>query len=65
MIHARTPGCHPCFRRHGCMDDLTAEQALIHKATWIIDVLGLFVDIYPRVFVQSGTGKRPVDWCRN
>ena len=45
IIHARTPGCHPYFRRHGCMDDLTTELALIHKATWIIDVLGLFVDM--------------------
>ena len=32
--------------------------------TWVIDVPGLFLTCYAWVFVQPGTGRRPVDWCR-
>ena len=48
--------------RHGCMDDLTTESSTDSQATWVVDVLGLCC---PRVFVQPGTGIRPVDRCRN
>ena len=35
------------------------------QAKWVIDVPGLFLTGYPWVFVQPGTGRRVVDWCRN
>ena len=28
---------------HGCMDDLTTELSFNWQATWVIDVLGLFL----------------------
>ena len=34
-------------------------------ATWVIDVLCLFLTHYPWVFLQQGTGSCAVDWCRN
>ena len=50
---------------HGCMDDLTNECSFDPQATWVIDVLGLFLTCYLWVFEQPGTDRRPVDWCRN
>ena len=50
------------------MDDsdyLTTERSFDSQATWVIDVIGIFLTGYPRVFVQQGTGRRPVDLCRN
>ena len=35
------------------------------QSEWYIDELGLLFICYPWVFVQPGTGRRPVDCCRN
>ena len=56
--HARL---QPNFPSHGCIDDLTTDL----QAMWVSDVLGIFFTCYPYVFVQPGTGRRLVDWCRN
>ena len=61
MIHDRTPDCHPKFPEHGCMDDFTTESSVGVQATWVIIV----VTFYPWVFLQTCTGRRPVDCCRN
>ena len=50
------------FPGHGSIDDLTTERSFNSQATWVIDVLGLFLTCYPWVFVETGTGGRPVDW---
>ena len=60
--HARLP---PNFTRHRCIDDLTTERYFESQATWVINVLGLFLTYCTWVLVQPGTGRRPVDWCRN
>ena len=62
IIHDHTPVCHPVFwawmgwwaYNWTCFD----LQAL----TWVIDVFGLLLTW---VFVQKGTGRSMVDWCRN
>ena len=49
-IHNRTPHNATQFTGHRCMHDLTTKVALIHKATWVIDVLGLICfDMLPLV----------------
>ena len=45
------------------MDDLTNGRGVDSGATCVVNDLGLFFD--KCVFVQPGTGRRPVDWCRN
>ena len=54
------------FAGHGRMDGLATERSFDKQTTWVIDVLGLLLlTCYPWVFVEPGTGRRPVDWCRN
>ena len=53
------------FSGQRCMDDLEIERSFDLQAKWAIDVLGFFLTCYPWVSVQPGTGRRPVDWCRN
>ena len=33
------------FSRHGCMDDLTTERTFDSRVTWVVDVLGLLLDM--------------------
>ena len=48
------------------IDDITTEGGFGLQVTWAIDVLGLFsLTLCPWVFVLPGTGRCPVDWCRN
>ena len=49
------------------MDDLTNERSFDLQATQVIHLLGLFIFLafYSLVFLQPGTGRCPVDWCRN
>ena len=53
------------FPVHKCMDDLPIERDSDSQATRVIDVPGLFFTFYPWMFVQPGTGRRVVDWCKN
>ena len=54
------------FPGHECMDDLTTEGSFDAQAKWVIGVFGVFsFACYSRVFVKPGTGKRPVDSCRD
>ena len=54
------------FPGNGCMDDLTNERSFESQATWVIAIFCfMFWICYPWVFVQLGTGRHPVDWCRN
>ena len=53
------------FPWHRCINDLTIERFFDSQATWVVHVLGLFLKRYPLVFVQPGTGRRPVDRYRN
>ena len=56
-LHNRTPDSHPVSwaRMHGWP----------HNWMWVFNVLGLFFWNFLWVFVQPGTGRCPVDWCRN
>ena len=47
IIHNRTPDCHPVS--WAWSDDLIIECIFILQATWVIDVIGLFVDMLPMV----------------
>ena len=47
------------------MDELTTEHSFDLQETLAIDVLGLLLTCYPWLFVQPGSGRRPVDRCRN
>ena len=47
------------------MDDLITKRIFDSQDTWAIDVFGLLLTRYPLVFVQPGTARRSVDWCRN
>ena len=38
------------------MDDITTEHSFDSQAKCVIDVLGLFLGRYPRVFLQRGSG---------
>ena len=49
-IATRLPG-------HGYMDDVITERSFDSQA----DVFGLFCGMLSMVFVQPGTGRRPVD----
>ena len=63
IIHDRTSVTQ--FPGHGCMDDLKTGGSFESQAAWVIDELGLFfLTRHPWVFVQPGTGRRPVAWCR-
>ena len=54
------------FPGHGCIDDYPTGRSFDSQATWAIDVLCLlFITCYPCVFVQPGTGRRSINWCRN
>ena len=64
IMHDLTPDCHP-FPGHGCVDDLITVRSFDLQATWVIDVLGFFLTCYPWLFAQPGTGRRPVERCRN
>ena len=44
IIQDRTPICHP-FSGHGRMYDLTTARNTDSHATWVIGVLGLFLDM--------------------
>ena len=44
---------------------LTTDDSFDSQAAWVNDVRGLFLTWYTWEFVQPGTGRRPVDWCRN
>ena len=65
MIH----DAHPIatqFLGHGCMDDLKAERSFGSHDRCVIIMLSLyFLTCYQWVFLQPGTGRCPVDWCRN
>ena len=51
---------------HGCMDYLKIERRCYQIATLrSLMCLGYFLTCYPWGFIQPGTGRRPVDWCRN
>ena len=68
MKHDRTPNCHlgswVCMRPH--VPDLSTERSIYLQATWVINVLGLcFFTWYPWLYIKPGTGRCPVDWCRN
>ena len=55
------------FPGHGCMDDLINERCFDSKATWFINVFGLFycfLTFCSWVCFQSATGRRPVDCGR-
>ena len=54
------------FLWHGCMGDLATGGNFDLEASWVIAMLGFFsLTCYRWLFVQPGTGRRPVDWCRN
>ena len=54
------------FPGHGCMDDLTTEHSFDLQDMWDNVVLGLFLlTCHPWVIVQPGTGRRPINWCRD
>ena len=44
---------------------LKLNRALICKLCGSFMCLDYFLTCYPCVVVQLGTGRRPVDWCRN
>ena len=51
------------FPGHGCMNDLNV--ALIRKLRGYWGNWFVFLMCYPWVFIQPGTGRRPVDWSEN
>ena len=62
-LHTRLP---PSFLgMDACIDDIATEHSFDSKATWVIDVFGLFfVTCYPLVIVQPDTDRRQVDCYR-
>ena len=46
-------------------NEYTDSVALICKQFGSLMRLAKFLTCYPCKFVQPGTGRRPVDWCRN
>ena len=44
---------------------MTSQLSVAFATWWVIDVLAYFITCYLWVFVQPGTGRRPVDWCMN
>ena len=44
---------------------ITSELNVALMSKQRYDVLGVFKYMFPMGVVQSGTGRRPVDWCRN
>ena len=67
IIHDHTPDRQPVsfLGMDACMDNLTTEGSFKLQATWVIYVLGLFSDMLTMGVIQPGTGRCPVDWCRN
>ena len=64
IIHDRTPDCH-CFF---CMEAWVTSQLnvdSIRKLRGSIMPLGHAFTCLTRMSVQPGTGRRPVDMCRN
>ena len=54
------------FPWYGIMDNLTTERSFESQATWVIDIVCfMFWTCYPWVFLQPGTGRRPVNCCSN
>ena len=53
------------FPGHGITDDLKTKYSFDPQATWVIDVIGFFMTCHPWVFIQPGTGRRPVEYCRD
>ena len=53
------------FSGHGSVDDLTAEHGFDSKLRLPLMCLAYFLTFYPLVFIQPGTGRLLVDWCRN
>ena len=57
------------FHWHGCMDDLTTDRSCDSQATWVIDVLDLFLDMLPmgvctsRHWRTSGRLVQELDAC--
>ena len=54
------------FPGYGCMDDFTTERDYDSQATWVITMLGIFVDMFSiGVCTIRLFGRCAVDRCRN
>ena len=53
------------FPGQGYVEDLITEYIFDSQAMLVIGALGLFFEMLFMDFVQPGTVRRPVDWCRN
>ena len=62
MIHDRTPDCHPVL---WAWMTSQVNVTLIRKLSGSLMSLDYLMTCYSWGFVQPGTGRRPVDWCRN
>ena len=64
LIHARTPGCYPVSwaRMHWWPHNRTQ---LWSPSVGNLCFFLVFLTCHLWMFVQLGTGTRPVDWCRN
>ena len=62
IIDDHTPRLPPSFQAW-----VTSQRnvALSRKLRGSLMGLDHFLTCYPLVFVQPGTGRRPVDWCMN
>ena len=64
IVHDSMPDCHPV----SCMDawmNSKLKAAFVRKEHVSLTCLACFLKCYPWMFLQSGTGRRPVDCCRN
>ena len=52
------------FPGQGCIDDLETERSFDLEATWVIDVLGLFLTCYLWCLYNQAL-TLPVQWCSN
>ena len=64
-MHDRTPDCHTFFLGFDACMTSQLNVALIRKLHGPLKCLAYFLDVSFMVFVQPGTGRRPVDGCRN
>ena len=68
IINDLKPDCHPVCG-HGCMDDVTTERSFDSLATCVIDVLGVFVDMFAicvcttRHWQTSGRPVQELNFC--
>ena len=65
IIHDRTTDCQPSFMGMDARMTSQLNVTLILKLRGPFICLAYYLTCYPWMFVLPGTGRFPVDWCRN